>query len=66
MEDTENGEGHEGAALFASKRHQNLQLDIQSDQTRATGQQKTNTQAQDVDEMDIDSSNKDGEQDSNL
>lgn len=66
IEDTEDGEAHEGAALLAPTIHHKVQPNARSHQIWATSQQKTKKQGQDVDEMDIDSTNKDEEGDSNL
>ena len=66
MDDMENEELHQRAALFAAKIQHKVQPSARSDQIWATSQQKTNTQGQDIDKMEFDDSYKDGEQNSNL
>ncbi|KAF6232263.1 hypothetical protein HO173_009646 [Letharia columbiana] len=68
-EDTEGGGAHE-AGLLGAKRHcaedHKMNQSAQSDQEGASNQQMSDTKGQGVDEMNIDSNNKEGELDPKL
>ena len=53
-------------ALCTAKKHREMQPSARSDRYLGSSQPKTDTQTQNIDKMDIDSSNKEDEQDSSL
>ena len=70
IEDTEDGEAHEEARLLNPKRrrleYNMMQESARPDQKGASSQTKSDTQDQDVDEMNTDSNKKDDGLDSKL